>query len=134
MSESIKTRCFYACIFTVLFSVEIIIGLYVHDNFIRPYVGDMLVVIVLYVFIRIFIPEGYRLLPLWVFLFAAFVEVLQYFELARRLGLENNRLMMAVLGSTFDVMDILCYAAGCIIIAAAGYLARKGASYGKQVK
>lgn len=96
--------------------IEVIIALYIHDNFIRPYVGDMLVVIVVYCFIRIFIPEKCSLMPLYVFLFAAFVEGLQYFELVKRLGLENCTFLRIVIGSVFDWKDIICYGVGCVIL------------------
>jgi hypothetical protein len=76
----------------------------------------MLVVILVYSFTRIFIPEKCRLLPVYVFLFAAGVEVLQYFKLVHVLGLEDNRFLRMVLGSVFDLKDIACYGAGCILL------------------
>lgn len=93
------------------------IAWYVHDDFIRPYVGDMLVVIVVYCFVRIFMPKKCRMLPLYVFLFAAGVEILQYFDLVGLLGLESNRLVRIALGSVFDVKDIFCYGLGCVVLA-----------------
>ena len=100
----------------MLLLIEVIIAVYVHDSFIRPYVGDMLVVILVYSFTRIFIPEKCRLLPLYVFLFAAGVEVLQYFKLIHVLGLEDNRFLRIVLGSVFDIKDIACYGVGCALL------------------
>jgi hypothetical protein len=73
----------------------------------------MLVVVVIYALVRIFAPEKCRLLPLWIFLFAVAVEVLQYFEIVRLLGLSNNRFMSVLIGGTFDWKDIACYAVGC---------------------
>ena len=107
---------FYVVATIALLIIEVLIALYVHDNFVRPYVGDVLVVLVIYTFIRIWIPEGIRLLPLYVFLFAAGVEVLQYFKLVELLGLEDNTFMRILLGSVFDVKDIICYGVGCIIL------------------
>lgn len=106
----------YGVAFVFFLFIEILIALYVHDNFIRPYVGDMLVVIVVYCFVRIFIPEKSRRMPVYVFLFAAFVEFLQYFELVKRLGLEDHTFLRIVIGSVFDWKDILCYGAGCVIL------------------
>lgn len=111
-----QLRIKYGIAFALLLLIEVIIALYVHDSFIRPYVGDMLVVILVYSFTRIFIPEKCRLLPLYVFLFAAGVEVLQYFKLVYVLGLEDNRFLRIVLGSVFDLKDIACYGAGCILL------------------
>ncbi len=116
MTKRNQLRIKYGIAFALLLLIEVIIALYVHDSFIRPYVGDMLVVILVYSFTRIFIPEKCRLLPLYVFLFAAGVEVLQYFKLVHVLGLEDNRFLRIVLGSLFDIKDIACYGVGCILL------------------
>ena len=110
-------RMMYGGVFVILLTIEVLIALYVHDDFIRPYVGDILVVIVVYCFVRIFLPERCRLLPLYVFLFAAGVEFLQYFDPVRLLGLEGNRALRILVGSVFDVTDILCYGLGCLVLA-----------------
>lgn len=119
-------RIVYGAVFLILLFVEVLIALYVHDDFIRPYVGDMLVVIVVYCFVRIFVPEKCRMLPLYVFLFAAGVEILQYFDLVHRMGLENNAVLRIVLGSVFDVKDIFCYALGCVALAGCEWLNGRG--------
>ena len=100
----------------VLLTIEVLIALFVHDRFVRPYVGDILVVIVVYTFIRIFLVQKCRILPLYVFIFAAFIEILQYFELVKRLGLSGNRFLRVLIGSVFDIKDIICYGVGCIIL------------------
>ncbi|KDS23480.1 hypothetical protein M089_4854 [Bacteroides ovatus str. 3725 D9 iii] len=99
----------------MIFCMEVLIALYVRDRFIRPYVGDMLVVVLVYSFVRIFLPMGIPRMPFYVFLFACFVEVLQYFQLVETLGI-TNRVARIVLGSTFDWGDIACYAVGCVFI------------------
>lgn len=111
-----KKRLGYFIAFLVFFLIELLIALYIRDRFIRPYMGDMLVVVVVYCFIRIFIPDRHRLLPLYVFLFAAGIEALQYLQLVKVLGLEHNAVLRTVLGSVFDWKDIGCYAAGCTVV------------------
>jgi hypothetical protein len=111
-----KRRTEYAVATLALLAIEVLIALFVYDAFVRPYVGDVLVVIVLYTFVRIFVPEKCRLLPLWIFLFAVVVEVLQYFEIVRVLGLSGNRFMRVLIGGTFDWRDIACYAVGCALL------------------
>ena len=120
-----KGRIKYSVTFLMLLMTEVLIALYVHDNFIRPYIGDVLVVIVVYCFIRIWIPDKCRLLPLYVFLFAAGVEMLQYFDLVRVLGLEENVFLRVLIGSVFDWKDILCYAVGCVVLAGYEVLGRR---------
>ena len=97
--------------------VETLIALYVHDDFIRPYIGDIIVDIVLYSFVRIFIPEKCRLLPLYIFIFSVAVEVMQYFKIINILGLQNNSFARVIMGSVFDLKDIACYGIGCLILA-----------------
>lgn len=111
-----NSRIKYLIATVVLLLIEVLIALFVHDNFIRPYVGDMLVVIVVYTFVRIFIVQKCKMLPLYVFIFAASVEILQYFELVKRLGLSDNRFLRVLIGSVFDIKDIICYGIGCIIL------------------
>lgn len=109
-------RLRYLGAFFILLCIELFIGICVHDRFIRPYVGDMLVVILIYFFLRALHPYGMKNMIWYVFFFALAVEILQYFHLGRLLGLEHNRLAMIILGSTFDVADILCYFTGCLLV------------------
>jgi len=120
-----KKRIKYSVGFLVLLITEVLIALYIHDDFIRPYIGDVLVVMVLYFFVRIFIPNGVKLMPLYIFIFAAGVEVLQYFRLVEVLGLENNRFLRILIGSVFDVKDIICYGVGCALITTVTGIFRK---------
>lgn len=111
-----KKRIIYAVATLLLLFIEIIIALYVHDDFIRPYLGDVLVVILLYTFIRIIVPEKCRLIPLFIFIFAAIVELLQLANIVEILGVEDNRFLNILIGSVFDIKDILCYVVGCVIL------------------
>ena len=111
-----KEKIKYLIGFIVLLGIEVLIAIYVHDAFIRPYVGDALVVIVLYCAVKVIITKKYRLLPLWIFAFAVFVELLQYFNLVQVLGMGENRFLRILIGSTFDIKDIVSYGAGCILI------------------
>ena len=107
-----KKRWVYFLWFLGLLAVECLIGAFVRDAFIRPYVGDLLVTVLLCCLVRVFFPEGSRLLPVWVFAFAAAVECSQLLNLPKLLGLEGTALAIA-LGATFDWKDLLCYLAGC---------------------
>lgn len=111
-----KQNLKYIFAFIILFAIEVFIAFFIHDDFIRPYIGDVLVTILVYCFLRIFIVHPVKLLPLYVFLFASCVEVSQYFNIAKVLGLQDNRIAEIILGSVFDMNDILCYLAGCILL------------------
>ncbi len=109
-------RSIYLIAFIILFVIEVLIAMYVHDEFIRPYVGDLLVVALVYCFARIFIPTGIKRMTLYVFIFAVTIETLQYFRVAELLGVVDNTFFRVVLGSVFDLKDIVCYGIGCLII------------------
>ena len=81
----------------------------------RPYLGDMLVTVLLCCLTRVFLPDGIKLLPLYVFLFAAMVEVGQYFHIVELLGFSDNQLVATLMGTTFSVYDLVCYAIGSVV-------------------
>ncbi len=110
-----RLRITYIIFFLVILITEICIALFIHDDFIRPYVGDVLVTVLICSFLRIFIPEGVRLLPAYVFIFSAVVEIAQYFDIVKILGLQDNRILSTLIGRTFSLLDLLCYAVGCIL-------------------
>ena len=111
-----KKRILYAVATLFLLLIEVIIALYVHDDFIRPYVGDVLVVIVIYTFIRIIVSEKCKLIPLFLFIFATGVELLQLANIVEILGVADNKFLKILIGSVFDIKDIVCYAVGCVIL------------------
>ena len=110
-----KKRLGYILAFTILLITEILIALFVRDDFIRPYGGDILVTVLICAAVRIVFPTGVRLLPVWVFLFAAAVEIGQYFDFVTLLGLGNIAFFRILLGSTFSPADLICYAVGCVL-------------------
>ena len=107
-------RILYLLIFCGLLGVEVGIALFVNDAFVRPYVGDMLVTLLLCCLCRLILPDKVRLLPVYVFIFAACVEIGQYFDLVALLGLTDNKIISIALGRTFSRMDLVCYAIGCV--------------------
>ena len=107
-------RAGYALCFAGIFLIEVLIALFVRDDFIRPYGGDILVTVLICCFVRIFFPKV-RFLPVWVFLFAAAVEVGQYFDFVSLMGLGDIAFFRILLGSTFSWADLVCYAAGCAL-------------------
>lgn len=110
-----KSRITYAILFFLLLITEVLIGLYVNDNFIRPYVGDVLVTILLCCLWRTAFPKGVRALAIYVFIFATLVEFAQYIQIVKILGVENNPFLCTIIGTSFSHIDILCYGIGCLI-------------------
>ena len=115
-TKTIDKRILYALTTIILLVIEVLIALFVHDSIIRPYVGDVLVVVVIYTFVRIFVPERVVLLPLYIFVFAVGVELLQLVNIVDKLGLSDNRFFSVLIGTVFDIKDVICYAVGCLIL------------------
>lgn len=112
----------YLILFFVLLAVEICIALFVRDSFVRPYVGDILVTVLLCCLCRAVVPKFAPAVP--VFLFTVAVEGSQWLGLAEMLNLQGTALGI-ILGATFDWKDIVCYGLGCLLFATAEWLCRK---------
>ncbi len=99
-----------------LFLTEILIAIYVHDDFIRPYFGDFLVVILMYCFIRTFANLDMKLTVIAVLMFSYLIEVLQYLNFVEWIGLGNSELARTLIGTSFAWIDLVAYTAGCVAI------------------
>ncbi|MEP6902960.1 MAG: DUF2809 domain-containing protein [Actinomycetota bacterium] len=108
----------YLFLTLILFAVEVCIALFIKDVLIRPFVGDCLVVVLIYCFFRIFLHISDWKLAFGVFLFACFIEILQYFDYVKLLHLENNRIISVILGRTFEWLDFIAYLTGFLLISA----------------
>ena len=109
------SRKVYFIAFITILIIEVIIALYVHDNFIRPYVGDILAIICIYFLAKTVFLEKIKNLSLYILLFSIMVEFIQYFQIFNNLT-KNNYILKIILGATFDVKDIICYIIGYLII------------------
>ncbi|MCC6583124.1 MAG: DUF2809 domain-containing protein [Chitinophagales bacterium] len=113
--QHLSFRYQYFLLFIFIFIIEVLIAKYLQDPFIRPFVGDVLVVILIYSFFSIFLNCSTSKLAFAVFIFACSIEILQWFHLVKLFHLENNKFMKIALGSVFDIKDILAYFAGYLI-------------------
>ena len=109
-------RARYFIIALVLFITEVLIALYVHDEIIRPYIGDFLVVILLYCFVKSFVNIPVKPAAINVLLFSFLIETGQYFHLLSLLGLEHSNLAKVVLGNSFAWTDLLMYVLGIVVV------------------
>lgn len=105
-----KRRLLSALIFAAFLGLEIWIALYVHDSIVRPYFGDVLAVICVYFFARVFDVRT-RWLSIPVTLFAFCVEAVQLTGLSGILPEPFS----TIAGGTFDPADLLCYLAGGVV-------------------
>lgn len=99
----------YLMLFSLLFVIEVFIALFVNDNFILPYLGDYLVVILIYCFVMNFVNRDKYKIAFGVLIFAFAVEFLQYIDFITIVGLQNNKLAQTVIGTSFSFEDGLLY-------------------------
>ncbi|QHS62381.1 ribosomal maturation YjgA family protein [Chitinophaga agri] len=107
---------FYFILTILIFVTEVLIALYVHDGFVRPYVGDFLVVILLYCFVCSFVQAPVLPVAIAVLAFSYLIEALQYLNFVQLIGLGHSRVANIVFGNYFSWSDILSYTLGIIFV------------------
>ncbi len=110
-----------------IFVVEILIARYVHDAIVRPYIGDLLVVVLIYCFVKAFLDLRIMPVAFGVLAFAFLIEALQYFKMVELLQLQNSKLACTVIGTSFSWIDMLCYVLGIVLVLVVEGLAGKQA-------
>lgn len=119
-----RRRWLFGAASAVLLAAEIAIGLWVRDDFVRPYLGDFLVVILLYCLIRTAIPRGCPWLSAAIFFFAVGVEFSQMLPLCDVLHI-THPLLRTLMGTSFAVGDLLAYFAGNLLTGVADLCLRR---------
>ena len=100
----------------LLFVIEVLMALFLYDDFIRPYFGDVLVVILIYCTIKSFIKASVLSVAIFTLLFSFTIETMQYFKIVKLLGMQHSKLANTVIGNSFSWIDILAYTVGIIIV------------------
>ncbi len=106
----------YFLLAMLLFITEVLIAIFFKAGFIRHYFGDFLVVMLIYCFIKSFLKISVLKAAIGVLLFAYFIELLQYLNFVKWIGLGDNRLANVVLGNYFEWADIVAYTLGIVVI------------------
>ncbi|MDR3024180.1 DUF2809 domain-containing protein [Chryseobacterium sp.] len=100
-----------------IFLVEVLIATKLsHIFFVRAYLGDVIVVMLLYTFVKTFVKVNNEKLILGILIFSFLIEFAQYFHIAEKLGFQDGSLMYIVIGNSFSWIDNLCYAVGCLLL------------------
>lgn len=102
-------RNIYLGVFVGILTIEICIASFVRDAFIRPYFGDFLATILVYVAIR-----GFTNFPVYnslivSLLISYLVEIFQAVNVLGITGLSSNITVSVIMGSSFDWGDMLAY-------------------------
>ncbi len=107
----------YLLLTIFIFLTEVLIATKLADIFfVRAYLGDVIVVMLLYTLVKTFVKMNDEKLILGILIFSCMIEFAQYFNIAEKLGFRPGSLMYIVIGNSFSWIDILCYAAGCLLL------------------
>lgn len=106
----------YFALSVVIFIIEVLTALFVRDRFVRPYLGDVLVVILLYCFTQSFFRLPVFIVAAGVLLFSFIMEFLQYIHIVNKLGLEKSVFARTVMGTSFAWHDLVAYTAGIGVV------------------
>ncbi|KUJ51701.1 DUF2809 domain-containing protein [Chryseobacterium sp. JAH] len=107
----------YLLITILIFLVEVLIATVLKDQFfIRAYLGDVIVVMLLYTLVKSFFIVDDTKLIIGIFAFSCLVEFAQCLNIAEKLGFQRGSLMYIIIGNSFSWIDILCYGAGCLML------------------
>ncbi len=112
LKDNFKFNFTYFALTIILLIVEILIAKYVHDQIVRPYVGDFLVVILIYCFVKTFFDFAVIATSIFVLIFAFLVETLQYFNFLKFAGLGKSSIAKVIMGTHFEWIDIFAYISG----------------------
>ena len=114
-TTKIRFHLGYFLLSLLLFLIEIAIAKYV-TGWIRSYLGDVLVIMLIYSAVMTIIKLNKKVVVLLTLILAFAIEFSQYFKLAELLGFEKGSIAYIVLGNTFSVEDLICYLVGGSVI------------------
>ena len=121
-----KKRLPYLIILIVIIAVETCIALFVHDDFVRPYLGDVIVMWAVYCLAQVILGgrfSSYKV-AFGSLVFAFFVEFLQKLKICDVLGIKSP-ILRTLIGTSFAPADLICYLAGTAVIFLGIWIYRK---------
>jgi hypothetical protein len=113
---TLKFNKTYTPLFIVLLAIEILIAKFLTSGFIRYTFGDFLAVICLYCFFRSFVDIDTLKISITVLIIAYLIEFFQLINVLSIFNLQNNHLLKIILGSTFNISDLVAYTLGIITV------------------
>ncbi len=134
MSPLLKFNKTYFILTVTLFIVEVLIARFVHDRIVRPYIGDVLVVILIYCFVKSFLNTPVLPTAIAALLFAYFVEALQYLNIVNKLHLQRSFLARTIIGTSFEWTDMAAYTCGIMIVLYLEYLLKRNSIKSKPIR
>ena len=80
----------------------------------RGFIGDIIIILLIYFFIKSFYDFQPVKLTIFILLLAFTTEFLQYLNFISILGLEQNIFAQLIIGAVFDPLDLIAYTIGAI--------------------
>ncbi|NJK77146.1 MAG: DUF2809 domain-containing protein [Microcoleus sp. SU_5_6] len=103
-------------LFSIIFVIEVMIALFFRDRWIRPLLGDVLVVMAIAYLIHAFFAIRLQKIAIGTLIFAYSIELLQLFKIIDIFGWRDSQLAHLTIGTTFDWRDLIAYAIGVGIV------------------
>lgn len=101
----------YATLAAAIALTELVIACFVRDDFVRPYLGDTLAVILLYAALLAWLELPRARVAACSLAVACALELGQALQLWAWLGLERDAALTVILGTFYDPKDLIAYAA-----------------------
>ena len=116
MKSLLKFNGFYFALTIVIFGIEVLIAKFAHDQIIRTYIGDLLVVILIYCFVKSFFDTPVFKTAIYVLIFSYLIEFLQYCHIINKIGLQDSKIARTIMGTAFEWTDMIAYTCGIILV------------------
>lgn len=116
MNFDVRRRIYIAIALLTLGLCILIVLCFARVPFIRGFLGDLLIVILIYSVLKAVYDFAATRLAIAVLLFSFLVEGLQYLKFAQRLEVSEYTLARLTIGAVFDPMDLLAYTLGVGLI------------------
>ena len=112
-----KKRILYIVLLVLIIAVEVVIAFTQHDNWIRDYLGDVIVVWAVYCLVQSVAggKNNHYIVHLCVLTFAFIVEFLQKIHIVDLIGLGDIKFFRVLIGTSFAVEDLISYAIGTAV-------------------
>ena len=105
----------YFIAFLLLFVAEVAIAFYLKSGFIRHTVGDFLVVILIYCFLKSFLNANSIIVAIVTLFIAYIIELLQLTDFLLYLGIKHHKWANLIFGNSFSIQDLVAYTLGIVV-------------------
>ena len=110
-----KKTNFFLAIFH-FFICLIIVKAFRYSGFVRGFLGDVFFMGLMFYSLNAIYDFNKEKLLLNLLFFSYIVEITQYFKILEYLNLSDNAFLKLLFGATFDIMDLVAYTIGILLV------------------